>query len=131
MGPEALNNYDSHKGRLWEHNWPAMGEQTKQGTAHDVEEEERSAKQELERMNALFRKVEADITELRNELRQSEIIVAATRLRALNEQAAHEGIGRLRSALRDLRQAGVIDDRANRIPRDLPREMLEDAPDAV
>lgn len=111
-----------------------MDEQTRQGTAHEVEEEERSAKQELERMNALVRKVEAveaDITELRNELSQSEIIVAAARLRALNEQAAHEGIGRLRSALRYLRQTGVIDDRGNRIRKDLPREMLEDPPDAV
>jgi hypothetical protein len=108
-----------------------MDEQTKQGTAHDVEEGERSVKQELDRMNALLGKVETDIAELRNELCQSEIIVAATRLRVLNEQAAQEGIGRLRSALHDLRQAGVIDDRANRISKDLPREMLEDAPDAV
>jgi len=77
------------------------------------------------------RKLQAEITDLRDELRSSETALAASRLRALNEAQAREGVERLRADLKAFRDLGIVDERGKRVHRELPAEMLEEASDVV
>jgi hypothetical protein len=77
------------------------------------------------------RKLQAEITGLRDELRASETALAAARLRALNEGQAREGVERLRADLKAFRGLGIVDKDGKRVHRELPAEMLEDATDVV
>jgi hypothetical protein len=77
------------------------------------------------------RKLQAEITDLRDELRASETALAAARLRALNERQAREGVERVRADLKAFLELGVIDQRGRRVRRELPAEMLEEASDVV
>lgn len=76
-----------------------------------------------------FRKVEGkmkeEIASLRGELRESDIVLAAAELRALNERQSHEGLGRLRADLKTMRELGKINEKGHRIRTDLPAEMLQ------
>ncbi len=69
---------------------------------------------ELEtRMEERLGRMEAEIGELRSELHAADVVVTAARLRALNEASAHAGLGRLRTALNAIREAGIIDANGN------------------
>ena len=82
-------------------------------------------------IRAVERKLQAEITDLRDELRASETALAAARLRALNEAQAREGVDRLRADLKAFRDLGIVDERGKRVHRELPAEMLEEASDVV
>jgi len=56
---------------------------------------------------------------------------ATAKLRALNERQLREGVARLRADLEAMRSLGIIDDRGNRIRKDLPDEMMGGAHDVV
>ena len=77
------------------------------------------------------RRLQAEITDLRDELRASETALAAARLRALNERQAREGVERLRADLKASRDLAVVDERGKRVRRELPAEMLEETSDVV
>lgn len=77
------------------------------------------------------KKLHAEISELRNELRASETALAAARLRTLNERQAHAGVARLQADLEALRGLGIIDEQGHRLRADLPAEMFESTPDVV
>ena len=77
------------------------------------------------------RKLQAEITDLRDELRASETALAAARLRVLNERQARKGVERLRADLKAFRDLGIVDERGKRVHRELPAEMLEEASDVV
>jgi hypothetical protein len=55
------------------------------------------------------KKLQAEITELREELRASETALAAERLRTLNARQAQQGVARLRADLSALRELGIDD----------------------
>jgi hypothetical protein len=82
-------------------------------------------------IQAMERRLQAQITDLRDELRASETALAAARLRALNERQAREGVERVRADLKAFLELGVIDQRGRRVRRELPAEMLEEASDVV
>lgn len=79
---------------------------------------------------ARFRKVERRMEDLRDELRASEITLAAAQLRALNERQAHDGLTRLHADLTTLREMGIVDEKGRRVQNELPAEMLEGSYDA-
>jgi hypothetical protein len=81
-------------------------------------------------VSARVARVEAELSQIREVLRTSEIMVAAAKLRAMNEELAHRGIAGLRQKLSALQAAGVIDGKGNLLLKDLPEEM-RDAPDAI
>ena len=77
------------------------------------------------------KRLRAEITGLREELRASETALAAARLRTLNERQASEGVARLRADLQAFRDLGIVDERGNRVRREFPSEMSEDTSDVV
>lgn len=77
------------------------------------------------------RRLETQITHLRDELRASETALAAARLRALNERQSAEGVVRLRADLEAMRKLGIIDDRGRRVRKELPAEMSGGTSDVV
>ena len=79
------------------------------------------------------KKLQAEITELREELRASETALAAERLRTLNARQAQQGVARLRADLRALWELGIgiVDGQGNPVHQDFPAEMLEEASDVV
>ena len=90
---------------------------------------------ELDGLRRLIRTVErslrAEIANLRDELRASDAALAAARLRTLNERQASEGVPRLQADLRVFRDLGIVDERGNRIHREYPADVSEDASDVV
>jgi hypothetical protein len=89
----------------------------------------------LTSLKRLIQKVErnlnAKIDRLRGELEASELALAAAKLRVLNEHQAEEGVARLRTNLRSLHKAGIIDQQGRRIRSELPSEMTDRASDVV
>jgi len=109
----------------------------KQSTARSTRREKR-AKTSPPKLDGLRRqirivekKLQAEITELREELRASETALAAARLRTLNTRQAHQGVARLRADLRALRELGVVDEQGNPVHQDFPSQLLEEASDVV
>lgn len=82
-------------------------------------------------IQAVQRKLEAEIGELRDELRASETTLAAARLQALNQRQARKGVDRLRTDLKALRERGIVDEHGKRVRGELPAEMVEEASDVV
>lgn len=77
------------------------------------------------------RKLQAEIGDLRDELRASETALAAAKLRAVNERQARGGVERLRGDLKALRDLAIVDEDGKRVRRELPAEMAEKAFDVV
>ena len=109
----------------------------KQSTARSTRREKR-AKTSPPKLDGLRRqirlvekKLQAEITELREELRVSETALAAARLRTLNARQAQQGVARLRADLRTLRESGIIDEQGNPVHQDFPSQMLDETPDVV
>jgi len=82
------------------------------------------------RLRKVERRMEEEIGHLREELHASEIVLAAARLRALNERQSHDGLGWLRADLRAMREMGIVDEKGNRIKKDPPAQILGDTYDA-
>ena len=95
----------------------------------------KASSSELSGLRRLIRTVEkklrAEITGLRHELRSSEIALAAARLRTLNERQTHEGLVRLRADLVVFRDLGIADEQGERVRKEFPAELLEDTSDVV
>ena len=77
------------------------------------------------------KKLQAEITKLREELRASETALAAAGLRTLNARQAQQGVARLRADLGALRELGIVDEQGNPVHKDFPAQMLEEASDVV
>ena len=76
--------------------------------------------------DARFRRVEGRIKALGDELRASEVTLASAELRVFNEQQSHEGLGRLRADLMAMRAKGIVDEKGNRLRKDLPATMSQE-----
>jgi len=77
------------------------------------------------------KKLQAEITELREELRASETALAAARLRTLDARQAQQGVARLRADLSALRELGIVDEQGNAVHQGFPAQLLEEASDVV
>ena len=95
----------------------------------------KAASAELGGLRRLIRTVEkklqAEITDIRDELRSSETALAAARLRRLNERQTHEGVARLRADLVVFRDLGIVDEQGQRVRKEFPAELLEEISDVV
>ena len=109
----------------------------RQSTARSTRREKRAAtsppKLDVLRrqIRTVEKKLQAEITELREELRASETALAAERLRTLNARQAQQGVARLRADLSALRELGIVDEVGNPVHQDFPAQMLEEASDVV
>ncbi len=61
----------------------------------------------------------------------SEFVLAATRLRNLNERQAREGVARLRRAFKAQQEAGIIDGKGSRLRPERPPSKAGPSSDVV
>lgn len=77
------------------------------------------------------KRLQAEIADLRGELRASETALAAARLRTLNERQVEQGVAQLQADLKALQDLGIVDADGRRVRQELPIEMFEGASDVV
>lgn len=102
-----------------------------QGSAQATQSEIAALKRTIRNAEKTLKRHALEIACLRDELHSSETVLAAERLKSVNERQAREGGDRLQSNLESMRVRGVIDARGRRVRKDLPAEMRESAPDVV